>query len=351
MSTRALHMSPRRRCSRSPRQRLPYKAGLPRRRAGLRVRPGLQRHCAGGVQVEEWRVGAPPGAYDGPYWRAEWWARVPVRQASRCVADTDEGERFDDFAIRQEWWTGEALPEAKVVRRELAGVPKVEVVGLSKEKVEETLLGHDHPGPGRTGGSPEEMISAILCVGWKETAWRLDIATLVRHDACMDRRALERLGHHVVSRRVALGSATAPIWPTACSSPCAPSPTSSTACARPARAPTPCWRTSWPGPRQHRHHPGRRGTQRNRGQAARSDPQPGLPRLHRSPLPRLHRGVLLDLRRRIIAPAPDATTPETTGTAWSRRSGFGGSMWTWSMDGSLLRRRFHAWGQTWPCGT
>jgi hypothetical protein len=25
---------------------------------------------------------------------------------------TDEGEGFDDFAIRQEWWTGEALPEA-----------------------------------------------------------------------------------------------------------------------------------------------------------------------------------------------------------------------------------------------
>ena len=41
------------------------------------------------------------------------------------------------FAIRQEWWTGEALPEAKVVRREVAGVPKIEVVGRSKEKVEE----------------------------------------------------------------------------------------------------------------------------------------------------------------------------------------------------------------------
>ena len=27
----------------------------------------------------------------------------------------------------------------------------------------------------------------------------------MRHDACMDSRALERLGHHVVSRRVALG--------------------------------------------------------------------------------------------------------------------------------------------------
>ena len=38
-----------------------------------------------------------------------------------------------------------------------------------------------------------------------ERAWRLDIAALVRHDACMDTRALERLGHHVVSRRVALG--------------------------------------------------------------------------------------------------------------------------------------------------
>ena len=61
------------------------------------------------------------------------------RSAKRrgALRHTDEGERFDDFAIRQEWWTGEALPEATVVRRELAGVPKIEVVGLSKEKVEE----------------------------------------------------------------------------------------------------------------------------------------------------------------------------------------------------------------------
>ena len=65
------------------------------------------------------------------------WARVPVSKRRRVLRHTDEGERFDDFAIRQEWWTGDALPEAKVVRRELAGVPKIEVVGLSKEKVEE----------------------------------------------------------------------------------------------------------------------------------------------------------------------------------------------------------------------
>lgn len=89
------------------------------------------------VSVEEWQTGAPPAAYDGPYWRAEWWARVPTSKRRAALRRTDEGERFDDFAIRQEWWTGDALPDAKVVRRELAGTPRVEVVGRSKEKVEE----------------------------------------------------------------------------------------------------------------------------------------------------------------------------------------------------------------------
>ena len=64
--------------------------------------------------------------------------RCPARRLRRpLLARGVVGERFDDFAIRQEWWTGEALAEAKVVRRELAGVPKIEVVGWSKEKVEE----------------------------------------------------------------------------------------------------------------------------------------------------------------------------------------------------------------------
>ena len=121
------------------------------------------------VQVEEWQAGAPPAAYDGPYWRAEWWARVPVAKRRGALRHTDEGERFDDFAIRQEWWTGEALPEATVVRRELAGVPKIEVVGPSKEKVEETVLGRGHPGQGRPGRSTQEIISAISCGRWNET--------------------------------------------------------------------------------------------------------------------------------------------------------------------------------------
>ena len=88
------------------------------------------------VQVEEWQAGDPAAAYDGPYWRAEWRARMPVAKRRGALRNTDEGERFDDLAIRQEWWTGEALPEAAVVRREMAGVPRIEVVGLSKEKVE-----------------------------------------------------------------------------------------------------------------------------------------------------------------------------------------------------------------------
>jgi hypothetical protein len=89
------------------------------------------------VHVEEWEAGAPPGAYDGPYWRAQWWARVPVSKRRSELRRSREDERFDDFDIRQEWWTGDSLPDAKVVRRELTGVPRVEVAGLSREKVEE----------------------------------------------------------------------------------------------------------------------------------------------------------------------------------------------------------------------
>jgi hypothetical protein len=91
------------------------------------------------VQVEEWQVGPPRADYDGPYWRAEWWARMPIAKRRGALRHTDDGERFDDFAIRQVWWTGEALPEATVVRRELAGAPKIEVVGLSKDKVEDVF--------------------------------------------------------------------------------------------------------------------------------------------------------------------------------------------------------------------
>ncbi len=48
------------------------------------------------VQVEEWLDGAPPSVCDGPYWRAEWWARVPISKRRGALRHTDEGERFDD---------------------------------------------------------------------------------------------------------------------------------------------------------------------------------------------------------------------------------------------------------------
>ena len=131
------------------------------------------------VQVEEWQIGAPPAVYDGPYWRAEWWARVPVAKRRGALRHTDEGERFDDFAIRQEWWTGEALPEAKVVRRELAGVPRVEVVGLSKEKVEETFW---------------DTITQVA-----GPTWRVSRGNDLRHFV----RRMERNGH---------GGSTLPPW-------------------------------------------------------------------------------------------------------------------------------------------
>ena len=118
--------------------------------------------------MEEWQAGAPPAAYDGPYWRAEWWARMPVSKRRGALRHTDEGERFDDFAIRQEWWTGDALPDAKVVRRELAGVPKIEVVGPVQGESGGNLLGRGYPGQGRAGRGPQEMISAISCGRRKE---------------------------------------------------------------------------------------------------------------------------------------------------------------------------------------
>lgn len=65
--------------------------------------------------------------------------RVPASKCRALLRHTGDGERRDDFAINQECWTGDALPDAKVVHRELARVPKVEVVGLSEEKVEDTF--------------------------------------------------------------------------------------------------------------------------------------------------------------------------------------------------------------------
>ena len=57
----------------------------------------------------------------------------------------------------------------QVGHRKLAGVPKAEVVGLSKEKVTEIFGEHDYPVQGRSGRSPQEITSAFSGIRWKET--------------------------------------------------------------------------------------------------------------------------------------------------------------------------------------
>ncbi len=120
------------------------------------------------VQVEEWQIGAPPAAYDGPYWRAEWWARIPASKRRGALRHTDEGERFDDFAIRQEWWTGEGAA------RRQGGAPGTDRCAQDRGRRPvqgqggRDLLGRGHPGQGRSGGHPEEIVSALSCRGWKE---------------------------------------------------------------------------------------------------------------------------------------------------------------------------------------
>ena len=81
----------------------------------------------------------PAGAYDGPDWRAEWWARVPVSNRGGERRHTRDGERRDDFDIRREM-----VDRGRPARRpgrpsQTRRGPKAEVVGLSNEKATEIL--------------------------------------------------------------------------------------------------------------------------------------------------------------------------------------------------------------------
>jgi hypothetical protein len=53
-----------------------------------------------------------------------------------------------------------------------------------------------------------EVISIFPARSGTKQVWRLDIAAVVRHARSMDSDALQRLGHYIVSRRVALGYRT-----------------------------------------------------------------------------------------------------------------------------------------------
>jgi len=49
--------------------------------------------------------------YNGPYWRAEWWAQVRISKRSAELRDTRYGERRDDFDSANEGGAGDASPE------------------------------------------------------------------------------------------------------------------------------------------------------------------------------------------------------------------------------------------------
>ena len=64
-----------------------------------------------------------------------------MRAAKRPSESRDAPrDRYGDFEVKREWWTGDVVPEVQVVRGEIAGMPHVQVIGLSKEKVEQALL-------------------------------------------------------------------------------------------------------------------------------------------------------------------------------------------------------------------
>jgi hypothetical protein len=67
---------------------------------------GFAQDYNGIAPAEPVEVEDPTGARSGGH---------ACRSASVAGAlrHTDEGERFDDFAIRREWWTGEALPRPR----------------------------------------------------------------------------------------------------------------------------------------------------------------------------------------------------------------------------------------------
>ena len=62
--------------------------------------------------------------YNGPYWRAEWWAQVPISKRGAQLRDTRDSERRDDFDIRQQRWTGDALPEPRSAIANSPGYPR-----------------------------------------------------------------------------------------------------------------------------------------------------------------------------------------------------------------------------------
>ena len=234
---------------------------------------------------------------------------MPVAKRRGELRHTDEGERFDDFAIRQEWWTGEALPEATVVRRELTGVPKIEVVGLIQGEGGGTVLGHGHPGQGRVGRRAQEIISAYLC---GKTERNGHGGSTLPSWCVMMPHGPTRPGTARPPRRESAGGAGLPQPHRPGQQPAVHRAHLGRHRARRAQGQPGHLRHAGKqaglGTRQHRDHPGRRGTQRGGATLHKSSPTArtqgyALRPTNPNALSQVStEELLLELRRRIIAP-------------------------------------------------
>jgi hypothetical protein len=123
------------------------------------------------------------------------------------TAGSGDTYRVERVAMRQ-WWTGDALPDAQ------GGAPR-------------TRRGTEGRGGGPVEGewkncsgrrSPRSVPIWQVCHGRDFRSVKRKMETIghggstlppvMRHDRFMDQHALGRLGHHIVSRRVALGYRT-----------------------------------------------------------------------------------------------------------------------------------------------
>ena len=65
------------------------------------------------VHVEQLQSGAPPGPTRPVLAGAVMWERVPISKRGGELWHTRDGERRDDFDIRRQRWTGDALAEPR----------------------------------------------------------------------------------------------------------------------------------------------------------------------------------------------------------------------------------------------
>jgi len=87
--------------------------------------------------------------YNGPYWRAEWWAQVPVSKRGAQLRDTRDGERPMTSTSANEGGPGGALPEPRSAIANSPGYPRPRWRPCRTRKSGKPRE-HDYPAQSRT---------------------------------------------------------------------------------------------------------------------------------------------------------------------------------------------------------